>query len=176
MRRTFIVIPMGLLIILSGCIDYSSTVALPPDVIRVGFLDLQQSPDIYVGREVILGGVIVTTTNTEEGALLEIYDTRLDSQNRPVDIDKSPGRFLALYDGFLDNSIYRPGRRVTVIGTVQGERIQPLDKIDYHYPLLKVTKLYLFQEEKVFYYRLYYWDYDYPWYDPFWPGSRYWWP
>ncbi|MBW2023760.1 MAG: Slp family lipoprotein [Deltaproteobacteria bacterium] len=42
-------------------------------------------------------------------------------------MDKSKGRFLALYKGFLDVAIYRRGREVTIGGKIIGKRvIQPL--------------------------------------------------
>ena len=42
-------------------------------------------------------------------------------------MDKSKGRFLALYKGFLDVAVYRWGREVTIGGKITGKRVlQPL--------------------------------------------------
>ena len=150
---------------LVGCANLGSHTGIQAqNALRVDFVDLQRSPQSYRGKQIILGGVIVKTTNKAEGTLIEIYQTRLDSSNRPVDVDVSQGRFLALYDGFLDSKIYRPGRKITVIGLVQGEKILQLDEIPYHYPFVKIVKLLLFQEERQPPYPPYYPYYDSPWY------------
>lgn len=154
-----------------------------PDVLKIDFRELQATPAAFANKKVVLGGVIVKTTNKDDGTLIEIYQTRLDYSNRPIDIDISQGRFLALYNGFLDGTIYRPGRKITVVGVVLGEKILQLDEIDYRYPFLQVINLKLFQEETSRPYYPYYYDYDYPWnpwypwrpwYDPYWPRYRYW--
>lgn len=171
MTRTLLIIA-AIILALTGCAGrglFSGTQA--QDAITVDFGDLQQSPQTYQGRKVIIGGVIVKTTNTAEGTLIEIYQTRLDSGNTPVEVDISQGRFLGLYEGFLDSKIYRPGRKITILGLVQGEKILKLGEIDYRYPFLKIIELNLFQEESPLPRYPYYWDY-YPW-DPWPPWYRY---
>lgn len=158
---------------LTGCTVRSHfSGAEAQEAIQINFHDLQQSPQSYLGRNVILGGVIVQTTNTAEGSLIEIYQTRLDSSYRPVEVDNSQGRFLGMYEGFLDSKIYRPGRKVTVLGRVQGEKILKLDEIDYRYPFLKIIELNLFEEKSPQPPYPYYWDY-YPWY-PWYRYHPYW--
>jgi outer membrane lipoprotein len=162
----------ALMPILAGCANLGPRNTIQTqNALRVDFVDLQRSPEAYRGKQIILGGVIVKTTNKKEGTLIEIYQTRLDDSNRPVDIDISQGRFLALYERFLDNKIYQPGRKITVIGLAQGERVLQLDEISYHYPLVKVIELNLFQEESPPPYPPYYPYYDYPWppWDPWYP-------
>jgi len=175
----------ALLLTATGCANLASRGIQAPNALKVDFVDLQRSPEIYRGKQIILGGVIVKTTNKKEGTLVEIYQTRLDSTNRPIDIDISQGRFLALYEGFLDNKIYQPGRKITVVGLAQGEKVLQLDEIFYHYPFVKVIELNLFQKESPPPSYPYYPYYDYPWYpwgpwDPWypwypWPGPRPYW-
>lgn len=136
-----------LMLLFSGCAPQVFSPAIiaqagPP----VSFSELRKAPDRFQGKTVIFGGVIVKTTNKPEGTLLEVYQTRLDSSYRPTDIDTSGGRFLALYKGFLDNEIYRPGRKVTIAGIVRGEKVMKLGELDYHYPYLEVTEINLFAE------------------------------
>jgi outer membrane lipoprotein len=86
---------------------------------------------------------------------------------------------LALYQGgYLDSEIYAKGRRVTIAGTVQGEKVQMLGEIEYHYPYLIVKEIHLWVERKGVQYEPYYqwglWYDPYPWgmwYDPWGP----WW-
>ena len=119
-----------LVLTLSACADpglYSDI--HDPNTLKIDFRELQATPAAFTNRQIVLGGVIVKTTNKDEGTLLEIYQTRLDYSNRPVDVDISQGRFLALHKGFLDGTIYRPGRKITVVGVVLGEKILQLDEI-----------------------------------------------
>ena len=166
------------LCVLSGCLHAVSRDVLKEVDRKITFSALLKEPTAYQGRVVLLGGVIVKTVNKPEGALLEVYQTSLDSEGKPRDTDRSGGRFLALYEGFLDSEIYSKGREVTVAGTVQGEKVQPLGEIEYRYPYLIIKEIHLWEEEEPIQYDPYPWGlwYDpwgwYPWwylrYDPYW--------
>jgi outer membrane lipoprotein len=168
MKRLFV---FGVaLCLLSGCIHAISRGVLKEVDREISFSALIKQPDAYQGRVVLLGGVIVKTVNKQEGTLLEVYQTRLDREGRPTDTDRSEGRFLALYQGFLDSVIYKEGRQVTIAGTVQGEKVQLLGEIEYRYPSLIIKELHLWEEEEPVQYEPYPWD---PWDDPWFP---WWWP
>lgn len=104
---------------------------------------LFKDPDSFKGRIVILGGVIVSSTNTKEGTYIEVLQKPLDYCGRPKDTDTSFGRFIILYEGYLDTAVYSQGREVTVAGEVIGKTIQPLGEIQYHYPLIKSKEIHL---------------------------------
>jgi outer membrane lipoprotein len=135
-----------ILVLVSGCVNVISRGVLHEVDREITFSALMKSPNAYQGRVALLGGIIVNTINKQEGTLLEVYQTRLD-RGRPVDTDRSEGRFLALYQGYLDSEIYKQGRKVTLAGTVQGEKVQQLGEIEYHYPYLIIKEIYLWQEE-----------------------------
>jgi outer membrane lipoprotein len=158
------------LVFVSGCVHAVSRDALKEVDREITFSALIKDPTAYQGRVVLLGGVIVKTVNKQEGTLLEVYQTRLDREGRPTDTDRSEGRFLGLYQGFLDSEIYKEGRQVTIAGTVQGEQVQLLGEIEYRYPYLLIKELHLWEEEEPVQYEPYPWD---PWYDPWGP---WWWP
>ncbi|MEJ2066561.1 MAG: Slp family lipoprotein [Deltaproteobacteria bacterium] len=164
MKRLFI---FGIVLsLLSGCVHAVSRNVLQEVDREITFSALLNDPIAYKGRVVLLGGVIVSTINKQEGTLLEVYETRLDREGRPTDIDRSEGRFLALYEGFLDSEIYAAGRQVTIAGTVQGEKIQPLGEVEYRYPYLLVKEIHLWKEEKPVQHEPYAWGL---WYDPWYP-------
>jgi len=164
MKRIFII--MIVLVFLSGCVHAISRGVREEVDKKVTFSELIKEPAAYQGKVVLLGGVVVKTINKEEGTLLEVYQTWLNSEGRPTDTDRSEGRFLALYEGYLDSQIYKQGRQVTVAGTVQGEKVQLLGEIEYHYPYLIVKEIHLWKEEEPVEYE------PYPlWYDPWGP----WW-
>jgi outer membrane lipoprotein len=161
MKRLFI---FGIVLsLLSGCVHAISRGVLKEADREITFSALVKEPNAYQGRVVLLGGIIVKTVNKQEGTLLEVYQTRLDREGRPADTDVSEGRFLALYQGFLDNEIYKQGREVTIAGTVQGEEVQLLGEIEYRYPYLLIKEIHLWEKEEPAQYEPYPWG---SWYDP----------
>ncbi|MBI5057208.1 MAG: Slp family lipoprotein [Nitrospirae bacterium] len=104
---------------------------------------LFKDPDEYKGRLFILGGAIVSSLNTQDGTYLEVIEKPLDYRERPEYTDISRGRFLVLYEGYLDTAVFSPGREVTVAGEVIGTKVRPLGEINYSYLLLRSRGLYL---------------------------------
>lgn len=144
---------------------------------NVTFEQLIKNPDQFVGHSVLLGGIIVETTNKNDGTLLEVYQTELASSGEPQNIDVSKGRFLAWDKDFLDSQIYRSGRRVTIVGTVKGVELRKIGEVDYHYPYLVIKDIFLWRNVRTRVYPRYYWDYygpmwgypyPYGWYYPYW--------
>jgi outer membrane lipoprotein len=110
---------------------------------HVSFKELQSDPEKFTGTWVMLGGVIVSSKNIEEGTLLEVLQTPLDSDGRPFETDRTDGRFLVESDQFLDAAVYHRERLITVIGEVAGQRTMPIDEIMYRYPLLSAKSIHL---------------------------------
>ncbi|MGD2126290.1 MAG: Slp family lipoprotein, partial [Desulfobacteraceae bacterium] len=121
---------------------------------------------------ILLGGVVVKTLIEKDGTLLEIYQTRMDKGGKPIDLDRSEGRFLAYYKGFLDNEIWRKGRKVTVACTLEGGKTRKLGDIDYRYPYLRVREIHLWKEDS-YTHEPYPWGPWNPWWDPLWHPYRY---
>lgn len=133
---------------------------------HLSFIEVQQAPSQYQGKIVIWSGTIIAATNTQQGTMLELLQHAADSRGKPVDADRSDGRFLALDPRFLDAAIYAPGRLITVAGEVRGSRTRHLGEIDYRYPYLHVKQLFLWPKEE--YSR-------YPYYDPYYYDRPLWW-
>lgn len=112
---------------------------------NVSFQELKKEPEKFKGTLVMLGGVIVGSKNTKEGALIEILQKPLDSSGSPLQTDATEGRFLIQSDAFLDPAVYHEGRLITVVAEVVGRRELPLDDIMYAYPLLAVKDLHLWE-------------------------------
>lgn len=157
MVKMIVVIIMAA-ILCTGCAHVISKDVLKEVNRNVGFAELRKSPQFYQGEMVLLGGVIVRVKYKEDVTLLEIYQTEMDREDRPIDLDVSGGRFLAQYGGFLDREVYRKGREVTIAGIVKGAKIMKLGEIDYLYPYLLIRDIHLWETEKPR-------TYDpYPWY------------
>ena len=134
----------------------------PPSKLSVAEARANQGP---LGTPVRWGGIIAKVENHPNETWIEIVERPLDSNGRPRQVDQSGGRFLARFDGFLDPTIYTPGRAITVAGTLQENITRPIGNYPYTFPVVKVTSFYLWPPEQV--YRDPWYDPWYPWHDPF---------
>ncbi|HTZ39219.1 MAG TPA: Slp family lipoprotein [Syntrophales bacterium] len=129
------------------------------------FAEIQKNPDSFVGTIVIWGGVIIETTNLKESTAIKVLQTALDIQERPMETDRSEGRFIVVVDRFLDPDIFKKGRQVTVGGEIAGKEIQPIGEIQYGYPVVRARELKLWEQPvpyPPYYYDPWYWG-PYPW-------------
>ena len=152
----------------SGCATVISKEVINRANREISVSDVTKSPETYKGVSVVWGGEIVGATNRKEGTLLEILQKPVDYTLRPEKVDESPGRFLAVHNGYLDVAIYEPGREVTVAGQIQGVRVLPLGEIEYTYPVIDVEEIHLWEPRKE--------TAEYPYgYYPHWYYSPHWW-
>ncbi len=160
-------IAFALFLLVSGCAPVISKELRTQVAREITFREVIQDPDVYKGKLVLLGGVIIGAKNLKEGTLIEVLQKPADRQGRPRDVDQSEGRFMALYEGYLDAAIYSEGREVTVAGEVKGKRVLPLGEIEYVYPLISIKELYLWPPKikKERFYPYPYWHYPW-WYHP----------
>lgn len=134
---------------------------------------VRQNPSAFAGKSVVWGGEIIQVIDQEDGTTeIEVFQEPLNFRGEPKEAAASEGRFLVLDNRFLDPYIYWEGRRVTVAGELQGEKIEPLGEIYYRYPLITSKQIYLWPD----YYPYPYYSYS-PWwyYDPWWGYPYGWW-
>jgi outer membrane lipoprotein len=135
----------------------------------------------YQGQYVRWGGTVASVENKANETWLEIVAKRLDAFGEPKYEDKTEGRFLARYEGFLDPKIYGADRQVTVYGVIEPSEPGKIGEQPYIYPVVKAEKVYLWPQRVSWrddpWCRDYYWHspfyYPYPYrYSPFW--RHYW--
>ena len=114
----------------------------------VTFERASKGPEAFKGSLVIWGGYIVDTVNVSSGTEIIVLDTPLVGADEPAPPEASAGRFLARVNKFLDPAVYSKGAKVTVAGRLAGWEMQPLGKIQYPYPVLKVEEIHLWPQEK----------------------------
>jgi len=137
-------------------------------------INIQQvikNPTAFQGKMVIWGGEIVTAKNLKEGTVIEIVQKSLTSEERPLNVDQSDGRFLALYDGYLDVAIYSKGREVTVAGRIKETKKGLLGEIEYTYPVVYAQEVHIWppRDDKKYYISPHWHYYDWLYY----PYRRY---
>jgi outer membrane lipoprotein len=129
-----------------------------------------ENPSKHTGETVIWGGTIIRTVNSKEGSELFVLELPLGLGDRPK-VDENPhGRFIAESKGYLDPLVYRRGRKVTVAGTIAGQKevISGKSKLPYVYPVVALEEVYLWKKERPVYPYYPYW--------PGWGGPYYWSP
>ena len=154
----------------TGCIAVMSAQVRQEADRTITFEQLRVMPEIFIGRLVIVGGDILRTTNVPGATLLEVLHKPLDSEDRPLETDRSEGRFMVRCDRYLDPVTYTAGRVVTVAGRVLGTYTDKVGEIDYVYPLLACVEIYLRPQtvyiSPIYPDAWYWWEWD-PWYwDP----------
>lgn len=169
------------LFFLLACAPFSRQALKQVDV-TAPFREVQSAPQKYLNKTVLWGGMIVETNVKPNATFIKVVDKDLDHEKRPEEGDKANGRFIVRYPGFLDPAIYKPGRELTVIGTISGSDVQPVGELPYTYPVVEARQLHLW-ELRAKYRRPPYWDYpltpfpysSYPYYPPYlWSRPPYW--
>ena len=169
-RKTGIILIM--LAMLGGCASkppaaISKIPAENPSLTRV-----RMDIDSFMGTEVRWGGVITGVENKASQTWIEMVRHRLSDRGKPRSNEKSDGRFIASFDGFIDPEVYKVGRKLTVVGTIEAKTEQPIGEYDYLFPIVAVEGSFLWQAEaKVggpYYYPPPYWYYDFR-YHHHWP-------
>jgi len=113
------------------------------------YAQLASNPEAYVGKMVILAGTIIEAVNTPEGTRLALLQYPTNRRGRPQIEAPSGGCFLALPPEYLETTIYRSGRALTVAGEVRRQRALPVGETVYRYPLLAPREMYLWPEGSV---------------------------
>ncbi len=137
-----------LMLFITACASVMSETTMKSVDQSVSFAALQQKPDAYKGKVVLLGGQIIATTVKDNETWIEVLEKNLDSGQKPENTDQSGGRFLVKFQGFLDPAIYTPGRYLTVAGQVEGKVVRPINEIKYTFPLLSAKEHHLWKPEE----------------------------
>ncbi|MBI5641377.1 MAG: Slp family lipoprotein [Nitrospirae bacterium] len=162
-----------LLASLPSCAHVLSQEYVQSAVKEVGYGQIQKNPLNYQGTMFILGGTIVETINTADGAEIEVIQNPIDRYGDIIDRDISEGRFIVTTSRHLDPLIFKKGRMLTLAGKLVGSRKGMLGDIEYNYPLFDLKESYLWKKEKLYQpymYDTFFYPYTYPyyWYDPYW--------
>lgn len=168
------------LLLLAGCAARAPEAIREPPPEDLSLADVSRNVNAHIGKRVRWGGTITAVENRPEDTRIDIVARPLDGSGRPRPGDASLGRFIAQIPGFIDPTIHRPGREITVAGAVAGAVTQPIGQYPYTYIVVdaETTRLWELQPEPRAYYRDPFYDpffYDPFFYDPFWRTRFYPW-
>lgn len=122
---------------------------------------VRAEPERFAGQTVRWGGTIAEVQNRRDETRVQVVARELDDDGRPRTNDRSEGRFIARFSGFIDPAIFTEGRRLTVAGTVTGSEQTSIGEHLYRAPLIEVGEYLLWPPEREVRYGPRY-------YDPFW--------
>ena len=91
------------------------------------------------GKPARWSGVISAVHNKADQSVIEVVYLPLKSNGVPEQTEQSPGRFLAIMQGFVDPTLYAKGRSLTVLGTLDKPVDSQIGEHKYRFSVLKVT-------------------------------------
>ena len=163
----FQMVALGLVgLLLSGCSTVPKELAYEPADQLVAYQPTLQGME---GKPARWSGVISAVHNKADQSVIEVVYLPLKSNGVPEQTEQSPGRFLAIMQGFVDPTLYAKGRSLTVLGTLDKPVDSQIGEHKYRFSVLKVTGSKLWppvKEVEIRYMDPYFYD---PFYDPFWP-------
>jgi len=134
-------------LVIKGCAPVISSQILKEVDQSVRFEQVLENPDAYEGKIVLLGGEIIKTENFPDKTVIIVLQRSLGYRNKPISEGASKGRFIVSAPGFLDPAIYRPQRKITVVGVVLGKEVRALGEIEYTYPIISKREIHIWPEE-----------------------------
>ena len=181
MKNQFIIVIACFMLI--SCAPILSQNYLQQGIYNPNLTELKENTIINNRKLFIFGGIIVKTTATKEGSLIEgIYVPVTGRGYFRGWYRDGGGRFMAIYKEkeILYPLIYSEKREVTLAGEFIGIRKGKIGEMDYEFPFFEIKEIYLWQEHNTrgsyyypshyyypSYYRGYYRDpYYYPYYYP----------
>ena len=134
------------LLLLSGCGPVLSQAVIDESDRNVFLGELQRNPERYIGKSVLFGGTIVRVGNDSSGSWVEILQRPLGYRLEPELNDQTGGRLLLVSNEFWDEQVFSKGRKITLVGKMEGTQTRSLDEITYDYPILRVRGCHLWPE------------------------------
>ena len=173
MRKLKVFVVM--MVVLGGCASKPpAAISKIPDE-NPSLTRVRMDIDSFVGTEVRWGGVIAKVENKASHTWIELVRHKLSDRGKPRSNDKSDGRFIASFEGFMDPVVYEVGRPLTVVGTIDGKIERPIGEYEYLFPIVTVDGSYLWKAtakiRDPYYYPPPYWYYDFRYYHR-WPYHR----
>lgn len=134
-------------LLLSGCASIPSSIKGngQPDL-QKDFLKLMQTPNLYVGQQARLGGLVINVVNQPHETLLEIAVLPLNYNAKPEIGTPYQGRLLARSSTFLDPVNFR-NHYVTVLGNLTGSRSGRVGNSSYPFVTMNILGYQVWQEE-----------------------------
>lgn len=127
---------------LAACASAPAFLRLPADPAPPAF-EVAETPQRWMDRAVVWGGMIMQVRNYEHHSEIEILAYPLDDRQRPQLEQADQGRFIALLPGYVEAQDFPQGRFLSLIGRITGERRGVIRASVYVWPEVDVDALHL---------------------------------
>ncbi len=94
------------------------------------------------------GGRIVALENDRDQTEIQVLSYPLNRTGAPRLNREPTGRFLLVYDGFLEPTDFAPGKLLTAIGDIRGNATQTIGQAQVDIPVLAAEQLRLWRERR----------------------------
>jgi outer membrane lipoprotein len=139
---------LAMAMILSGCSSGPISRDLREQAQQVTFNQVRANPAGTRGTVVIWGGRIIGVANTTNGGTIYVLGLPVRGGGKPRSGQPSPGRFMAVSPGFVDPELFPQGMRITVAGPLDGVWTEPVEDIQYTYPVVQFQQVHLWPESQ----------------------------
>jgi outer membrane lipoprotein len=135
-----------LLLISSGCASNPASSISQAVVDEVSLAQVRDAGDAYLGSTVRWGGMVTEVENKADKTWVFLVSRALKDNQKPDADSASEGRFIASFSGFIDPLVYKAGRPLTVVGSIEGSTVRPIGEYDYQFPIVTVRDSHLWAE------------------------------
>ncbi len=143
MKKLWVVLSM---IFIGACSSTPEGLRVSDDVILTEFANTRAFPAENVGRTARWGGVIASVQNNANNTMIEVVNFELNSSLRPRQRNETQGRFRLYFQGLLDPVIYKQGKSISALGTIDKSEQGKIGEHEYLYPVLKATNVHLWKD------------------------------
>ncbi len=134
------------LLVLSGCVTAPANLQAP-SVDSPGIQQVRADAEANLNKSVRWGGTVVGVQNLQGETRVEIIAKPLYRNGQPNTRDASQGRFIAVFDKFLEPSDYKTNSAITVVGVVTGTELGKVGEAEYDFPRVQATASQLWQPQ-----------------------------
>jgi outer membrane lipoprotein len=132
---------LSLVVSVAGCATGISQQARSQVTYYGSFSALQAHISSHRGEVVMLGGKIIETQSSQLRSEITVLQLPLDGRGRPVDGDRTEGRYLARSSQFLDPALYEKGNLITVVGRLTGGESRLIGSFSYVHPVVEIVEI-----------------------------------
>ena len=127
--------------VIAGCASKPASSISLAVVDDVSLEQVRADSDAYLGSTVRWGGVVTEVENKADKTWVFLVSRALKDNEKPITDGSSEGRFIASFSGFVDPLVYKPGRPLTVVGSLESSTVRAIGEYDYSFPIVAVREI-----------------------------------
>ena len=143
-QRLQLVLASCVLLLLGGCVTTPANLQAPAGD-SPAIQQVRADAEANLNKSVRWGGTVVGVQNLQSETRVEIIAKPLFRNGQPNSREISQGRFIAVFDKFLDPEDYKKDSEITVVGVVSGTEPGKVGEAEYDFPRVQASASQLWQ-------------------------------